>query len=122
MKTENKLLFWSFHISGCLVLFAVFLTLYRILLYGPAALNIRFVFVIELLYFLTVSVLLLDKRPANKHLYLLIVYLLAGAVLLIISPDYLNITEQFYVIMIGLIGFLLGLNALLFYYFHDGKK
>lgn len=122
MKTEKKLLFWSFHISGCFVLFAVFLSIYRILLYGPIALNLRFVFIIELLYFLTVSVLLLDKKPADKHLYLLIIYLFIGAVLLILSPDFLNMTEHFYVIMIGLIGFLLGLNALLFHCFHAGEK
>ena len=122
MKTENKIIAWLFYISGCILLFAVFLSIYRILFHGPAALNVCCVLVIELLCFLTASVLLADTKPADIHLCFFILYLFTGALVLICSPDFLYYTERFYVITIGLIGFLSGLNALFFFCFNAGEK
>ena len=122
MKKENRYLSCFFIISGGLALFTIFSYLTQIILDKDAGFNVHCILVMELLCFLSITVLLCEHKPVDSSMLFLILYLFFSSLTLLIPFDFLLYTERFYRITIGLISFLFWLNALLFYFFHGNDS
>lgn len=123
MKTENKAIVRLFSASGICALVSIFIYLVRIITQMQAEFNVYCVLVMELLCFLTITILLCEHKSINQYLTFVICYLFLSAVILLYPYPYpfLFYTEPFFLISIGLISFLSWLNALVFYLLHDGQ-